>query len=151
MAAVRVIRFLRRLLDVDDTNYGPGKVVAVKGDGSEHEYVDALAGSAGATGATGAGSAGATGATGTGLNFVGPWDAFTNYAPGDVVEHGGAIYVATTNHINSEPPSADWAPLPGQTGPVGATGATGAGTTGATGPVAGDAFLYTFINDTSDV
>jgi len=80
MAAVRVIRFLRRLLDVDDSAIGDQKMLqtrpAVLGEpgfpgGWIHEYVDPPAGGSGAgqTGATGAtgpagGPSGATGATG---------------------------------------------------------------------------------------
>ncbi|MBS2008248.1 MAG: hypothetical protein JST01_14465 [Cyanobacteria bacterium SZAS TMP-1] len=67
----------------------------------------------------------------------GEWDSTLNYQAGEAVSHNGGSYIAITDNINSEPPSANWASLgqKGDTGPAGPKGDTGAtGATGATGP-----------------
>jgi hypothetical protein len=111
----------------------------------------AAAGSAGATGATGAtgltGAAGATGATGSvgatgatgaagaaGLNFLGAWNAATNYAVNSGVTYGGSTYIALAVNQNVLPDtnSQVWALMAaaGGTGPAGATGAAATVTVG---------------------
>jgi hypothetical protein len=99
-------------------------------------------GAPGANGSTGAtGPAGGTGATGPiGLNWRGPWNSVSNYAPNDGVEDAGSSFIAIASNTNETPGSGpSWQLLAkqgaaGPTGPTGPTGLTGAtGPTGATG------------------
>lgn len=131
--------------------------------------VQGLVGGSGATGSTGPiGSTGATGVQGpvgsTGpmpYNFLGAYDNFYDYIPGDVVYHVGSLWIRTgESNVGYAPPDpAYWTIFVSQgttgatgiEGPVGATGATGiegpvgatgvqglvggSGATGSTGPV----------------
>lgn len=88
------------------------------------------------------GVAGAPGAKG--LNWMGPWSAFLAYATDDVVETGGASYVALVAPVvGSMPPNGQWGLLAGRgepgpqglDGPQGPSGAPGpAGAAGPQGP-----------------
>jgi hypothetical protein len=88
-----------------------------------------VAGAVGATGATGSvGATGATGAAGAaGLNFIGAWNAATNYAVNSGVSYGGSTYIALAANRNAEPDmnAQAWAVL-AQAGGAGPTGAAGA-------------------------
>lgn len=83
------------------------------------------------------GDPGPTGPPGPGMVWMGPWSNATFYLEGDGVEHLGSAYIAISDNLNSEPPSAAWdlVAAKGATGNPGATGAQGnPGATGATGP-----------------
>ncbi len=97
---------------------------------------DLSAGLQGATGATGA--IGLTGPAG-GINWLGNYDAGTDYVQGDGVTYGSATYLALGDTTGNLPTDTDyWEVVTGAQGPTGATGATGpagpTGATGATGP-----------------
>lgn len=116
MAAFRIFRRLRTLLDVDTTTAAPGDVLLLDGDGET--WVPGTAG-AGVTGATGpTGSAGATGPAGT-TGVTGP--AGVTGAAGTTGVTGPAGVTGATGTAGAQ-------------GTTGATGPTGVGTTGATGP-----------------
>jgi len=147
MAAVRVIRFLRRLLDVDDSARAAGKMLQVDVDGETHIYVDPPAAGGGATGVTGAtGPTGATGATGpTGPNGVTGVTGVTGATgpTGPTGATGPTGVAGTTGVTGATGPTGPTGPtgvsgVTGVTGPTGATGVTGAtgptGPTGVTGP-----------------
>lgn len=61
------------------------------------------------------GQPGAQGPAGQGFNFRGLWDKSTSYAPYDVVNYGGASWVATGRNSNSYPQllSRSWSLLSG--------------------------------------
>jgi len=61
------------------------------------------------------------------FTWQGNWNNAINYVVNDIVMDNGSAYVAVTNNINSEPPSADWNLFVsvGATGPVGPTGPAG--------------------------
>jgi hypothetical protein len=143
MAAVRVIRFLRRLLDVDDTDIAAGKMIQVRptavGEpgfpaGFMHEYVDPPAGGdAGATGATGpTGVTGPTGATGPAGADGEDGDDGADGAPGATGVTGVTGASGPTGPAGATG-SEGVTGVTGATGPTGPTGATGAGVTGVTG------------------
>ena len=111
------------------------------------------AGPAGPAGPAGTdGVDGATGATGPagpeGVNWRGLWDFATAYAVDDIVDYGGAVWIATAPNTNLPSPTHPEAwdlfvdkGQPGATGPAGPQGVAGPqgpqgvkGDTGATGP-----------------
>ena len=136
MPALRIIRRLRELLDVDVVSTPPADNDSLTFDAGTQKWVpEAIVsggGATGATGATGAGGTGPTGATGaSGTAGASGATGATGAGATGATGPAGAGATGSTGATGSGSTGATGAT--GTAGGPGATGATGAGTQGATG------------------